>query len=232
MWLPVSLTPRGFPVGLAAAPLPACLRLSEVLGSTGGWRPRDLWLMVGGGRPHTQCPELVLQVLFQAGQRLRPLRLRVPLCLVGRHSALRAGPLPRHVPPLVLALVSVAGPLAFLLRPPWAPRAAVGLAVQAARLHRSSVALPLGRGLLPRAAARVGFPGPRSVGHPPGRRCVLGPGRGPGRELGDREMTALPVAPSARLVGRGAAGAPVRRVSWPVGPPRQTLPKPGGLGPR
>ena len=120
----------------------------------------------------------------------------------------------------------------FLPRPPWAPRAAVGSAVQAFRLHRSWVALPSGRGLPPQAAARVGFPGLWAVGRPPGRRCAPGPGRGPGRGLGDREMTALPAVPSARLVGRGAARAPVRRASWPVGPPRWTLPEPGGLGPR
>ena len=114
----------------------------------------------------------------------------------------------------------------------WVPRAAVGSAVQALRLDRSSVALPLGRGLPPRGAARVSFPDPRAVGCPPGRRCVPGPGRGPGRGLGDREMTALPAAPSAQLVGRGAAGAPVRPASWPVGLPRRTFPEPGGLGPR
>ena len=188
--------------------------------------------MLGGGRPHTRCPELVLQVPCQAGQRSTARRFRVPLCPVGRHSALPASPLPRQVPPLVLALVSVAGAPAFLPRPPWTPRAAVGLAVPAARLHCLSVALPLWRGLPPRAATRVGFPGPRAVGRPPGGWCVPGPGRGLGRGLGDWEMTALPAAPSARLVGRGAAGAPVRRVSWPVGPPHQTLPEPGGLGPR
>ena len=38
----------GFPVGLAAAPPPSCLRLREVLGSPGGRRTRDLWLMVDG----------------------------------------------------------------------------------------------------------------------------------------------------------------------------------------
>ena len=35
-----------------------------------------------------------------------PRCLGVPLCWVGRHSALTAGPLPRQAPPLVLALVS------------------------------------------------------------------------------------------------------------------------------
>ena len=127
-----------------------------------------------------------------------PRRLRVPRRSAGRHSALKASPLPRQAPPFVLALVSVVGPPAFLPRPPWAPRAAVGSAVQAVRLHRSSVAVPLGRGLPPRAAARVGSPGPRAVGRPPGRRCVPDPGRGPGRGLGDREMTALPAVPAAR----------------------------------
>ena len=57
--------------------------------------------------------------------------------------------------------------------------------------------------------------------------CVPGPGRGPGRGLGDRETTVLRAAPSARLVGRGVAGAPVRRVLWPVGPLCRTLPDPG-----
>ena len=232
VWLPESLTPRGFPVGLAAAPPPACLRLREVLGSPGGRCPRDLRLRVGGGRHHTGCPELVSQVPCQAGQRSMPRRLRVPLCPVGQHSASPAGPLPRQVPPLVLALMYVARAPAFLSRPSWAPRPAVGSAVQAVRLHSSSVALPLGPGLPPRAAARVGFLGTRAVGRPPGRRCVPGPGRGPGRGLGDREVTALPAAPSARLVGHGDAGAPARRVSWPVGPPHRTLPEPGGLGPR
>ena len=161
-----------------------------------------------------------------------PRRLRVPLCPVGRHSALPASPLPRQVPPFVLALVSIAGAPAFLPRPSWAPRAAFGLAVQVVRLHRSSVALPLGRGSPPRAAARVGFPGERAVGHLPGRRCMQGLGQGPGRGLGDREMTALLASLSARLVGRGATGVPVRCVLWPVGAPRRTLPKPGGLRPR
>ena len=228
VWLPGSLTPRGLPLDLAAAPPPACLRLPEVIGSPGGRRPRDLWLKVGGGRPHTRCPELIPQVPCQAGQRPTPRCLRVPPCSGGRHSALTAGLLSCQAPPLVLALVSVVGAPAFPPRPAWAPRAAVGSAVHAVRLHRSSVALSLGRGLPPRAAARDGFPGPRAVGRPPGWQCVPVPGRG----LGDREMMALPAEPSARLVGRGAAGAPVRRVSWPVGPPRRTSPEPGGLGPR
>ena len=46
-------------------------------------------------------------------------------------------------------------------------------------------------------------------------------------------MTVLRALPSARLVGRGVAGTPVRRVSWPVGPPGPPcwkLPEPGGLG--
>ena len=146
------------------------------------------------------------------------------LCIAGRSA-------PRQVPLLILALVSVAGAPAFLPRPSWAPRAAVGSAVQVVRLHRSSVALPLGRGLPPRAVAQVGFPGPWAVGRPPARQRVPGPGWGPGRGPGNREMTALPAAPSARLVERGAAGAPVRRVSGPVGPPRRTLPEPGGLPP-
>ena len=73
---------------------------------------------------------------------------------------------------------------------------------------------------------------PPGVAFRHGRRCVPGAGWGPGRGLGDREMTALLAAPSAQLVGRAAAGAPVRRASWPVGPPRRTLPEPGGLGPR
>ena len=225
----VSDTARVLDGSCGGAP-PACSCRRDVLGSPGRRRPCNLWLMVGGGRP--RCPALVLQVPRQAGQRSTPHRLHVPLCPLGRHSALLAGPLPCQVPLLVLALVSVAGAPTFLPRPPWAPSAAVGLAVQAARLHRSSVALPLGRGPLPRAAARVGFPGPRAVGCPPGLWCVPGPGQGPGRGLGDWEMTALLAAPSAWLVGRGAAGAPVRRVSWLVGPPRRTLPEPGGSGPR
>ena len=108
-----------------------------------------------------------------------PRRLRVPRRSAGRHSALTAGPLPRQAPPFVLAPVSVVGAPALLPRPPWATRAAVGSAVQAVRVHRSSVAVPLGRGLPPRAAAQVGSPGPRAVGHPPGRRCVPDPGQGP-----------------------------------------------------
>ena len=229
VWLPGSLTPRGVPLDLAAAPAPAFLRLREVLGLPGGRRPRDLWLRIGEGRPHTRCPESVPQVPCQAGQGHC---FATSVCRhVGQHSALTAGPLPRQAPTLVVALVFVVGAPALLPGPPWAPRAAVGSAVQAVRLHRSSVVLPLGRGLPPRAAARVGFPGPRAVGRPPGRQCVPGPGQGPGRGLGDREMTALPAAPAARLVGRGAAGAPVRRASWPVGPPCRTLPDPGGLGP-
>ena len=232
VWRPGSLIPRGFPPDLAAAPPPACLRLREMPDSPGGRRPRDLWLMVGGGRPHTRCPELVPQVPRQAGQRPMPRRLLVPLPSAGRHSALMAGPDPRQAPPFVLALVSVVGAPAFLPRPLWAPRAAVGSAVQAVSLHRSSVAVPLRRGLPPRAAARVGSPGPRAVGRPPGRQCVPDRGRGPGRGLGDREMTALPAAPAAWLVGRGAAGAPVCHASWPVGLLCRKLPEPGGLGPR
>ena len=76
------------------------------------------------------------------------------------------------------------------------------------------------------------LPGPRAAGRPPGRWCVPGPGWGPGRGRGVREMTVLLAAPSAQLVGRGVPGAPVRRVLWPVGPPCRTLPEPGGPGPR
>ena len=176
--------------------------------------------------------EFVPQAPRQAGQRPMPPRLPVPLRSAGWHSALTAGLLPRQAPPFMLALVSVVGAAAFLPRPPWAPRAAVGLAVQAVRLHRSSVAVPLGRGLPRRAAAWVVSLGPWAVGRPLGRHCVPDPGRGPGRGLSDREMTALPAVPAARLVGPGAAGAPVRRASWPVGPPCWTLLEPGGLGPR
>ena len=186
----------------------------------GRWRPSSH--LVSGIGPSCSC---------QAGQRSIPRRFRVPLCLVGRHAVLPAGPLPRQVPPLVLALLSVVGVPAFLPRPPWAPRVAVGLAVQAARLHRSSVALPLGRCLPTRAAARVGFPGPRAAGRLPGRWCLPGPGQGPGGGLGDREMTVLRASPSAWLLGHGVAGAPVWRVSWRVGPRCRTLPEPGGLAP-
>ena len=144
-----------------------------------GAAPAQSWLMVGGGCPHTRCPALGLQIPCQAGQRSTPRRLRVPLCPVGRHSALPAAQPPCQVPPLVFALVSVAVAPAFLPRPPQAPRAAVGLAVQAAGLHRSLVALPLGRGFPPRAAAQVGFPGPRAAGRPPGPWCCAGSGPGP-----------------------------------------------------
>ena len=96
----------------------------------------------------------------------------------------------------------------------------------------SPAAVPPGRGLPPRVAARVGPPGPRAAGHPPGRRCVADPGRGLGRGPGGREMTVLSVVPVVWLVGRGAAGAPTRHALWPVGPSCRTLPKPGGLGPR
>ena len=150
---------------------------------------------------------------------------RVPLRVACRHSALAAGPFPCQAPPFVSALVSVVGAPAFLPRPPWTLHAAVGSAVQAVQLHRLSVAMPLGCGLRPRAVARVGSPGTRVAGRPPGRWCVPDPGWGSCRGPGDREMT-------ARLVGRGAAGAPVRPTSWPVGPPCRTLPQPGGLGPR
>ena len=94
---------------------------------------------------------------------------RVPLRAAGRHSALAAGPLPRQASPFVSALVSVVGAPAFLPRPPWSPRAAVGSAVQAVRLHRSSVAVPLRCGRPPRAVARVGSPGPWVVERPLGR---------------------------------------------------------------
>ena len=210
----------------------ACLCRRAALSSPGGRRPHNLLLRVGGGRPHTRCPALGLQVPCQAGQRSTPRRFRVTLCPDCRHAVLPAGLLLRQVPRLALALLSVVGVPAFPPRPPWAPLVAVGLASQAARLHRSSVALPLGRGLPTRAAARVGLPGPRVAGHPPARWCVPGPGRGISRVLGDREMTVLRALPSARLVGRGVAGAPVWRVSWPLGPPCRTLPEPGGLGPR
>ena len=61
-----------------------------------GRRPRALWvalpgLMVGGGRPHTRCPQLVLQVPYQVGQRSMPRCFRVPPCSVGRHAVLLAG---------------------------------------------------------------------------------------------------------------------------------------------
>ena len=219
-----------------AAPPPARLRRREALGSPAGQRLRDLWvvlpgLMGGGGRPHTRCPALVFQVPCQVGQRSMPRRFRVPPYSVGWHAVLLAGPLPRQDPPLVFALLSVVGVPAFPPRPPWAPRVAVGLAVQAARLYRSPVALPLGRGLPTRAATRVGFPGLWAAGRPPGRWCLPRPGRGPGRGPGDGEMTVLRAALSARLVGPGVAGAPVRRVLWPAGPPCWLLLEPGGLGP-
>ena len=155
----------------------ARLRQRDALNSPGGRRPRHLWValpgrMVHGGRPHTRCPALVLQVRCQVGQRWLPCRFRVPPCSVGRHAVLLAGPLPGQVPPLVLALLSVVVVAAFPPRPAWAPRVAVGLAVQAAGLHRSPVALPLGRGLPTRAATWVGFPGPRAAGRSPGRWCV------------------------------------------------------------
>ena len=73
-----------------AVPPPACLRRRDVLGLPGGRRPRDLWLTVGGGRPHTRCPALVLQVPCQAGQGSTPRRLCVPLCPVGQHAVLPA----------------------------------------------------------------------------------------------------------------------------------------------
>ena len=199
----VSDPARAFGGSRGGAPPPGCLRLREVLGTRGGRRPRDSWLRVAGRRPHTRCPELVPQVPCQAGQRSMPRHLCGALCLAGRHSALPAGPLPRQAPPLLLALVSIAGAPAFLPRPPWAPRAALRSGVQAVRLHLSSVGLPLGRGLPPRAAARGGFPGPRA-GQP-------GNDGSAGRAVG-------PVG------GCGACGAPVRRASWPVGPPRRTLP--------
>ena len=141
-----------------------------------------------------------------------PRRFRVPLRAAGRYSALTAGPLPRQAPQFVLALVSVVGALAFLPRPPSTPRATVGSAVQAVGLHRSSVAVPLGRGLPQRAVARVGSLGPRTVGRPPGRWCVPDPGQGSGWGLGDREMTALPAAPAALFFGAW------RR--WGAGPSR------------
>ena len=161
-----------------------------------------------------------------------PSRFSVPLRAACRHSALAAGPFPRQAPPFVSVLVSVVGAPAFLPRPSWTPRTAVRSAVQAVRLHRSSAAVPLGCGLPPRALARVGSPGPRVVGRWPGRWCVPDPGRGSCRGFGNPEVTALLAAPAARLVGRGAAGAPVCRTSWPVSPPCRTLPDPGGFGPR
>ena len=182
VWLPGSLTPRGFPMGLAAAPPLACLRLREVPGLLGGRHPRDQWLRVSGRRPHIRCPELVPQVPRQAGQRPMPRCLRVPLRSVGGHSELTAGPVPRQAPPFVLALVSVVGAAAFLPRPPWARRAAVGSAVQAVRLHRSSVALPLGCGLSATGGGSGRLPGPAGCGAPAGAavRAGSGPGPGPG----------------------------------------------------
>ena len=75
-------------------------------------------------------------------------------------------------------LASVVGAPAFFPCPPWAPRAAVGPAVQAVRLHRPSVAVPLGRGLPPRAAGRFGSPGPRAA-VPAGAAVCAGSGPGP-----------------------------------------------------
>ena len=159
-----------------------------------------------------------------------PRLLRVPCRSSGRHSALMSGPFPRQVPPLVLVSVFVAGVSAVLPRPPRARRAAVGCGW--VRRHRPPAAVPPGRGLLPRVAARVGPPGPWAAGRPPGWRCVADPGRGLGWGPGGRETKVLPVVPVVWSVGRGAAGAPTRRAWRPVGPPCRTLPKPGGLGPR
>ena len=83
-----------------AASAPLRLRECDVPGSRRWRRLRDLrvarhGLMVGGGRPHARCPALVLQVLYQVGQRLMPRRFRVPPCQVGRHAVLLAGPVPR-----------------------------------------------------------------------------------------------------------------------------------------
>ena len=228
VWLPQSLTPRGFPVDPAAAPPLPCSRLREVPGLPGGRRPLELSPRVGGGRPHTRCPELVPQVPRQAGQRPMPRCLCVPLRSAGRHSALTADLPPLPGSPIFVGVGVRCGGFAFLPRQPWAPRAAVGSAVQAIWLHDSSVAVSLARGLPPLAAAWVGSPDPRAVGRPPGRRCVPDPGRGPGRGLGGRETTAMPAAPAGQSVGCGAAEAPVCRASWPVGSPCWTLPEPGG----
>ena len=107
-----------------------------------------------------------------------PRCFRVPLSAAGRHSALTTGPLPRQAPSFVLALVSVVGAPAFLPRPRWTPRAAVGSAVQAVRLHCLSVAVPLRRGL-PLGRAGSG-PGP-------------GPGAGRSREDGSAGRAGGPV---------------------------------------
>ena len=174
-----------------------------------------------------------------------PRRFRLPPCPVGRHAVLLAGHPPasffrlRVGPPLVVAFLSAVGVPPFpLWRPPWAPRVVAGLAVRAAWLRRPSVSPPLGRGLLTRAAARAGFPGLRTVGFQPGRWCVPGPGLGPGQgwRPGDWEMMVLWAVLSARLVGRGASGMPVRLVPGPadglLGPLRWASPGPGDWGSR
>ena len=209
VWLPRSLTPRGFPVDLAAAPPPACLRLREVPGSPGGSSPRNLWVRVGGGRPHIRCPELVPQVACQAGQRPMPRRLRVPLRSAGRHSALTAGPLPRQAPPFVLALLSVVGAAAFLPRPLCAPRAAVGSAVQAVPLHRWSAAVPLGRGLSATGGGSGRLRGPAGCGAPAGAAMRAGSGPGPGPRAGPGDDGSA-----------GRAGGPVGGAwcCWGAGP--------------
>ena len=117
----------------------------------------------------------------------------------------------------VVFLSAVGVPPFPLWRPPWAHRVVAEPAMRAAWLRRPSVAPPLGRDLLTRAAARAGSPGLWTAGCQPGRWCVSGLAPGPGWGPGDRETTVLWAVPPARLVRRGAAGTPVRLVPGPAG---------------
>ena len=207
--LPGSLTPRGSPVGLAVAPPPACLRLREVLGSPGGRRPRDLWLRVGGGGPHIRCPELVPQVLCQAGQQSMPRRLRVPLCPVGRHSALPAGPLPRQVPPFGVGVgVRCGGPR--ISSAPTVGSPGCGWVGSAGGLASSFVGCVAPRA---RPSATSGGSGrlfgPVGCGAPAGAavRAGSGPGPGPGTgRSGDDGSAGRAVGPVGGAWCRWGAG--------------------------
>ena len=225
-----SLTRRGLLVGPAAAPPPACLRRRDVLGSPGGQRPRDLWLMVGGGRRS----DLVSSIGPSGSVSGWPAVIASPppcaaisggsaRCIAGRTAP------PPGSPIGVGVAVRCAGPRISSAPTVGSPRWGwVGSAGGSASsfVGSSGVHFRYGRRLGPASRVR------RLRGARRGRWCVPGPGRGPARGLGDRVMTVLLAAPSARLVGRGVAGKPVQRVSWPVGPPCRALFEPGGLGPQ
>ena len=111
-----------------------------------------------------------------------PRRLRVPPCSMGRHAVLLAGLLPRQVPPLMLALLSVVGVPAFSSAPTvGSPRCSwvggAGGAASSSAGYAASRAWPSDMGGVPGR-----LPGPVDCGA--SARTVVRAGSGPGSGLG------------------------------------------------